>query len=175
VSFIDKELQRLVQYGKGLGLTVLFKPYKKGSLTGGEYDGIGKEITIYSTSRTSKTDMLLILLHEFGHHLDFIYKGKRDPKKLIEALNKEDARKPNDPPLARGHRKYIYDCEMAGTAYMPVIAREIDLKIPMWKVEAEMELDRWIYRIYLQTGKEPKLKEIKTKRRELRNKLKERA
>lgn len=157
-----------MKYAKGLGLNVIFKPYKRGSGTGGEYIGSTKEIIVYQGPNDSKTDTILILLHELGHHLDYIYKGKRDPKKLSEALNKEHGRKKNDPPLARHLRQYIFDCEYNGTQYMPVIAKELDLKIPLWKVEAEAKLDQWFYRTYLVHGKDPLRKQIKAKRRELR-------
>lgn len=165
---MDRELKRVVKYAKGLGLSVAFKPYKPRSGTGGYYDGVSKEIVVYQGSRDTKTDMILVLLHELGHHLDFIYKGKRDPKKLSEALDKEHARKETDPPLARHLRQFIFDCEYNGTQYMPVLAKELDLKIPLWKVEAEAKLDQWVYRRYLVHGKDPLRKATKAKRKQLR-------
>lgn len=172
MSYIDDELKRVVKYAKGLGLSVVFSPYKPGSGTGGEYDGVSKAIYVYQGRHDSKTDMILVLLHELGHHLDFIYKGKRDALKLQEALIKENSRKAGDPPLARHLRQYIYDCELHGTEFMPQIAKELDLKIPLWKVEAEAKLDQWVTRTYLVHGKDPLRKAIIAKRRELRNQWK---
>ncbi len=170
----DKEVQRLVQYAKASGLTVTFKQAIAGAGIGGEYDGVNKEITVYTHSALTNADVILVLLHELGHHLDFIYKGKRDANTLLEALTKEDERKLGDEPIPKHFRQYIYDCEVAGTYYMPVLARELDLKIPLWKVEAEKLLDRWIAKRYLLSGDTPPIYEIRAMRTRLRKKLKER-
>jgi hypothetical protein len=173
MSFMQGELDRVVKYARGLGLTVTFKPYKKGSGVGGEYDGETKEVIVYRQPRESLTNLILILIHEVSHHLDFVYKGKRDPVKLVTALEKEFDRKPGDPPIAYTYREYIYECESAAADFMPQVARELDLKMPIWKVEAEAELDRWVAKHYMTTGEYPMIKLVVEKRRDLRARFKE--
>lgn len=166
------DVRRLLAYAKGLGLTVKFKPYNPITKVGGEYSDETKEIVVYRSKKDSSHDITLVLLHELGHHLDFIYKGKRDSKRLEAALKKSEGE--SEGILARSYRKSILECEIAGTGYMPQITKELDLRIPMWKVVAEMKLDQWIARRFYQSGHYPTVAEIKSKRNELRNKLKER-
>lgn len=169
----DKEVSKLLAYAKGLGIKVKFKPYRTGC-PGGEYCNEERTINVYKWPKQTKTDVILILLHELGHHIDWVYKNKRDPKVLLEALYKEESRTPKDPPISKRLRKRIYQCEYDGTAYMPIIAKELDLKIPMWKVEAEMECDRWVYKQYFITGDIPTTKEVAAKRKELRKQFRSR-
>lgn len=163
----DKEVRRVIRYANSLGLKVRFKKEGAGRV-GAEYVQEDKRITVYTIPAYNRTDIVLMLLHEIGHHLDFIHRNKRDSKRLGVALERENNRKPGDPPIPRTYRQFIYNCEYAGTEYMPTIAKELDLKIPIWKVLAEQRLDRWIYLRYVSSGDLPSLDEIIMKRREYR-------
>lgn len=163
----------MIKYANGLGLTVRIKPYKKGSLVGGEYDGENKSITVYRARKHSSTDVILVLLHELGHHLDFLKKGKRDSKQLIDALGKEHERRVGEDPIPILDRLSIYQSELDGIQYMPDIAHQLDLSVPMWKIIAERDLDRWLAEYYYCHGEDPSMKEIVAYRKNIRKRLKE--
>lgn len=164
----DKEISRIIKYAEGLGLKVEIKAHKKND-PGATWDRENGTITVYQYKRQSKTDLILVLLHELGHQLDWIYNHDRQVDKVIEAaLDAEDARQEGDPYLPKEQRYLIYKDECAGIAFMPVIANELGLKIPLWKVEIEAELDKWSYAYYWENGHMPSPSECKEKRRELR-------
>lgn len=165
------DLQRLMNYARGLGVKVRTKPC--------EYDGPGAyyiheppTIVLSEYSGQSITRKVLNLLHELGHHLDWIYKNKRVAKADEKALIADNDRLPGQPPLSQRLRQRIFRLEWDGTAYMPQIAKECDLSIPMWKVEADMKTDRWVARVFLDTGEWPTHKATKQALRQFRQETK---
>lgn len=166
----EEELKRIVLYAKGLGIEVKFLPKTRDINEDAEWADHGNEyitIKIYVRKRDSKTMLILKLLHELGHHMDWIYNNKYDPPELIDALDEEDKRKRSDPPLEKAKRKLIYKTEVNGINYMDIIASELNLKVPMWRVRAEMDYDKTIYYIYYRKGKYPNLKESQKIRKRL--------
>lgn len=170
----DREVDRIIKYAEGLGITVKFELYKRGLPAVACWElSPTPTITIFEYPSLSKTTKALMLLHELGHHLDWIYKGKKDSKRLEDALHRDWDRTPHkDPVLPKSLRKLIYQSEYDGTHYMPVIAKELDLKIPMWKILAEQAFDRWFAKAYLDSGEYPSSTEQGQKRREIRNEYK---
>ena len=55
---------------------------------------------------------------------------------------------------------------------MPVIAKELGLMIPSYKVRSESDLDTWVAAVFYETGKFPNQRKKEQKRRELRKRYK---
>jgi len=161
----DEEIARLYKYAEGLGLRVIVKPYRRGD-PGATYDDEDQEIVLYQWSGQSKTRIIMNFLHELGHHMDWVHNLRRMPgnEVLIKAIDREWTRtRRTDPVVPKSHRKLIYEMECRGIAYMNVIAKELGIKIPEWKIRAEQEYDRWVYYRYYQSGNIPADKEAKAK------------
>lgn len=124
------------------------KKYTRG-LPWGTFSLRPLEIELYVNKAKSQTDLLLTLLHELGHYMDY----KRGNKQIPDAWLLEDQRMSDyDPKLTKKQRKTIYLDEVKGIKLMPEIAKELDLKIPKYKIYANMWFDIWSYRYYYDTG-----------------------
>lgn len=159
MSIRDEELNRLIKYAQGMGVSVRFKPYKLGSNVEADWATDGTEITIYTKSRASGISNILSLIHELAHHKSFVDNGRKVDPKLEELLDSEDQNKKN--------RKKILDMEIEDTSYWIDIYRDTNCQFPLWKLESQKELDVWCYEVWHETGKNPLKKEKNKKRREL--------
>lgn len=155
------ELKRVIKYAEGLGLKVVRKRYTKGDPSG-TYDHNNLTIELYEWPSQSLTRKILILLHELGHHMDWVHISKqRESQLLNKALEKDWERDKKlktsrqVPPIAKYLRRHIYNSEKRAINYMPVVFNELRLSIPRWKLKLEMELDTWVYLRYYQSGKYP--------------------
>ena len=170
----DEEIKRLIHYAKGLGVRVVV--YNKSNPDAdAEWTTDGSLINIYAGNKTSKTEIILSLIHELGHHVWWIHEKERQPDlKFEEAIERQNLFEEDDEqnPAPKHLRKKIYDVELAGTEWWMSIYKDTGLKIPEWKVQAAMEFDIWVYEIYYETGHFPTRKAIKTKYREVQNKWK---
>jgi hypothetical protein len=166
----DEEYNRLVSYAKGLGVKITKKPYVPGSGDGAEWDAEGKEITLYVWPRQSKTKLVLNLIHELAHHLGWIYKNRKLTVAEDKALQWESDRKPTET-LPIEKRKIYYENEVKDYRFRKKIIKEVDIKIPRWKLELDIRFDKAVYYYYYQKGNFPTEK-IKAKwRRELTAKM----
>lgn len=153
----DLEIQRLIHYGKGLGVkTIIYNKSKRN--TEAEWTLNGTMIQVYASSRKSKTDIILDLIHELGHMVWFVQEKDRQPDiKFEEAITRENLfQVETDIPTPKHLRKKIWDVEVAGTKWWDVIYKDTDIKIPMWKLEAAKEVDMWMYEMYHENGHFPK-------------------
>lgn len=153
----DEELKRLIHYAKGMGVkvTIYAKSNKDASA---EWTLDGTAIDVYTGKGQTKTDTILDLVHELGHHVWFVHEKDRQPDmKFDEAITRENMFE-EDPanPTPKHLRKKIWDVELAGTAYWDIIIKDTNIKIPSWKIEAAKEFDMWMYEMYYETGKFPK-------------------
>ena len=157
----DSEISRLVSYLKGLGVVVKFSS-KKNAPADAECAIDNSEIIVYLKYNKSKTQIILSLLHEAGHAVSTIHEKNRkiDPK-LDKALGKEEHK------LSKKERKVIYDDELVSASYWDIIVKDVDLKLPKWKIDAQKEIDLWVYKFYYTKGffpssqvKREKIKEI---------------
>lgn len=168
----DKEIERLIHYAKGLNVKVtLYQKSKKG--TAAEWTVDGTEIRVYTNKSTSKTDVILRMIHELAHHVWFIHERDRQPDlKFIEAVDRECLveQEKSKTPAPKHLRKKIYDMEKDSTAWWESIYKEVDIKVPIWKLYAEMEYDTWVYEVYYETGFTPKYKIREEKYREIYDK-----
>jgi hypothetical protein len=170
----DEEIARLKKYAQGLGLTVVAKKYRRGD-PGATYDDETQTIELYMWPGQSKTRVILNFLHELGHHMDWVHNLRRNPTSLvlIDALRREWARTSRkDPVVPKSRRKLIYEMECRGIDYMDLIAKELGIKIPLWKIYAEQEYDKWIYYRYYQTGNMPMERESYQKQKSIYSKHK---
>lgn len=153
----DEEIQRLIHYAKGMGVKVII--YSK-SRNGAEAQWTldGSLIEVFAGPTKSKTEVILDLIHELGHHIWFVHEKNRQPDmKFDEAITRENLFEEElDVPTPKHLRKKIWDVEVAGTAYWDIIVKDTNIKIPTWKIEAAKEFDMWMYEMYYENGHFPK-------------------
>lgn len=165
----DQEIQRLINYAKGMGVKVIMY-----SRTNADCDAAwaldGTEIEIFDKNSKSKTDIILDLIHELGHHLWFIHVKDRNIdrkfEKALEKIGKSETK--ND-------REKIYNEEMAATEWWDKIYKEADIKIPYWKLKCSKEMDMWMWKYYYENNFFPKTRTIRSKRKEILYKWKPKA
>lgn len=158
----DEELQRLIRYAQGMGLSVRFKPYVKGSDVGGGWTTDGSEITVYESPRDTKISKILILIHEIGHHKGFIENNRKVNPDVLEALEDEDPKK--------SARRKIYRDEVRDTQYWEQIYKDTNCQFPIEKLYASRDFDIWWYEQFYEREEPPTLKEKTQKYRELKEK-----
>lgn len=171
MSIRDEEIKRLTFYAKGLGVKVtIWNKRKSGAAA--EWTLDGSQIEVYAAPGTSKTEVILSLIHELGHHVWFIHEKERQPDlKFEEAIERENLVEENSKTPAPKHlRKKIYDVEKASTEWWLSIYKETDIKIPEWKLRAAMEFDMWMYEEYYETGFFPKGRRRREKYKEVQSK-----
>ena len=162
----SEEIRRLEQYAKGLGIIVRYERHKRGNKSAAQITVLDRhtsEMVIFYDSRTTKTDIVLRIIHELGHQLSWVYRGRNDPQSLIDALSAESLRKPGDPPIPKHQRKLIYEMEKHDTQYWDNIITELGINLKEEIVKIEKELDIWIYRHYYLKGGVPTLAQIRKK------------
>ena len=151
---INNDLHRVKKYAEGLGIKVYFKDYYRGA-GGADWDMENQNITIYVHKGQSKTQILLTLLHELGHHLDWIYNDKKIKKQERKAqqilCSGHMFGKRND--LTKRQRKLILDSEIGGVNYMSLIHKELNLSVPLWKVKMQQDLDIYDYQMLYDYGR----------------------
>lgn len=170
----DEELKRLEKYAYGLGVKKINYAKPLGDSTGAEWsvsdDGTEVEITFYMHTRISKRALILNFIHELAHHLSWIYRGKQDSPELETALQTEYSRKKSDPLLDKEDRKLIYLMEKEDAQFREAIWKEVDIKIPIEYLQADIEVDIWGYKRYYMTGHHPTNFEMKKQQTKMRKK-----
>lgn len=158
----DSELKRLENYGKSLGITIVFDSTSKNSPDDGYFAVISKKpyIHIYRNNHSSKIELILTLLHEIAHYLSWVYRDRKNSPKLNRAL--EAMSQPQQVP--KNLRKVIYDLEVADCEYQDLIVKELNLKIDNAVHSKQKELDKWVYQYFYECGFFPEAEEINTKR-----------
>lgn len=158
----DEELNRLIRYAQGMGLSVRFKPHVKGSYTSAEWLCDGTEITIYVKSRCSKLEKILSLIHELGHHKAWIQNKRAMDPKVDEALDSEENKK--------HHRKRILDMETSDAQHWEDIFNDTNCTFPIKRLWMQKEFDIWCYEFYYETGRDATKADKRAKWKELRKK-----
>lgn len=165
----DQEIERLVNYIKGLGLKIRFSSKKVDYAADWLLDN--SQITVYKTMSSSKIDTILSIIHELGHCLHNVHEKDRQVDTLFSnALDSVAEAEDQELDSKKRHRKIILDNELAGTRYWSIVYKDCNLKFPIWRLELAMELDVWQYQIWYETSKDPTRKERKEKYKELFNK-----
>lgn len=164
MSYLDKEISRMEKYIAGLGIKLNKKMRQAKDSQCKDYGAWSPhEIDLYVNEHASKTELILTLLHEIGHQIHYMHNDKPQiPDEVMLPLET----------LTKAQRKKILDYERPGIELMPTIAIELAIKIPMYKVYIQSELDVWMYEVLYETGSYPKDKIKKLKKQDLLSKYK---
>ncbi len=158
-------MERLVAYAKGLGLSVRILPEVPGLGEAGTYEVSGDgtaELTVYTHKRQSRLEVVLTLIHEIGHHLDYVHKFRR-LESFVGVVEAE----------AEGRYEDILKTEIAGTKYWRRIYTDTACSFPVWRLYLAMEFDIWQYVFLRDTGKYPTRAQRRRKRMQLTREHKE--
>lgn len=162
----DREIDRLKKYANALGVRVNLVQ-KDNHEDSGDWTTDGTHIRVFVEKHTTKTDIVLTLIHELGHHLWFIHEKERSPDlKFDQALSY-----PKEP-VPKKYRKKILEIEQQGADYWDVIVKDVNIKIAKWKIDMTAEFDVWQYEVYYETGEFPSNKQKLDKHKELISKYK---
>lgn len=167
----DLEFQRLLLYAKGLGLKVTVFNRKNPNAIA-EWTLDGTEIKIYIPSKMSKTELILTLVHELGHHLNFVHDRQRKHSNKLEKAWERENNKKKDTILPEATRKLIYEDEAAGITWWDAIIKEVNIKISPWKIQLQKEYDLWVYEYLWKNGDYPAYRVRRAKFKELKKKWK---
>lgn len=152
MSWQDRDIKKLKQFVKSFGLKLYFRPKQvNGDLAlyvSGEY------IVIFVTKNTSKTEIILSLLHELGHHLDWITNKRldKDTEKAYTGFSLKDFKK---------YFKIIVEVEKAGIRHMTSICKILDLEIPIETVKRQQKIDLFHYQFFYKNKRDANTKETK--------------
>ncbi len=160
----DEELNRLIKYAQGMGLSVSFRPYKPFSLIGGEWTTDGTELIVYVEKDTTKIEKVLILIHEISHHKAYINNDRENDPILDNILDKDD---PN-----KKERYKIWRSEVRDSKYWEEIYKDTNCKFDIKKLHARREFDLWQYEFCYENDRDPTKEEKYKKFKELKNKYK---
>lgn len=165
MHYLQKEFNRLVKYTEGLGVKVTMSP-KDNKHMSAAWVIDGSEIIIFDSNNKGPLRKCLEIIHEISHHMAYIYNGRRGDLKTDTILAKDAA----GGKLTKKQRKVIYDMEVSDSRFQKVIHKEVNSKIPLSRLELEIEFDLWIYKYFYIHDKWPtgKIRGIKFK--ELRSK-----
>lgn len=165
----DLEIQRLVNYIKGIGLKITFSSKKSDCSAEWYLDNSG--IIIYRAKNTTKIETVLSLIHELGHALHNIdEKERKTDVKFDAALDHLEKAEELGIDTKKRQRKIIFDNEVCGTEYWDDIYKMTDMRFPLWRLEFAKEYDIWQYEVFYETGKDPSGSERAKKRKELNKK-----
>lgn len=117
------------------------------------YDG-KPQIVVYREPTTTKTTIILALLHEIGHHLDRLH----CTKEFLAAEQATFGIESKGIKLNKKQREVIWASECRATGYMDKVAADLCLSIPIYKVRAEADYDRWAAWQFFQTNNWPSIK-----------------
>lgn len=156
MSYLDSEIYRIERYIEGLGIKLV--KYTKKNEEGDFAQWAPNEIDIYVYTHKTKINLILTMLHEIGHQIHYMHNQR--PEVPDEVMLPVET-------LTKAQRKKILDYERPGIQLMPTIAVELNLKIPMWKVYLQSELDLYMYETLYELGRYPTAKELKLKRQVL--------
>lgn len=169
----DEEIQRLINYIKGLGLKITFSSKKSDCSAAWYLDN--SQIVVYKDENVTKIETILSLIHELGHAQHNIHEQNRKVDPVFErALDHVAAAELQETDSKKKQRKIILDSEIAGTFYWEAIYIETNMKFPIWRLKAAMERDVWAYQVFYETGSYPSGVESKQKNKELNAKYRKR-
>jgi hypothetical protein len=150
----DDEINRIKKYAQGLGVIIKFVPYFKGA-GAADWSWQDKTINIYMHSGVTKISIILSLLHEIGHHLDWIYKNKQTANKVETAYTDlvQGMMHGQRTDLNQETRNIILKEELDAIHYMSIIYKELDLKFPYWRLKVAQAMDAFDYKMLAKQGR----------------------
>lgn len=161
----DEEIQRLINYAKGMGLKVSFiDDYPDAA--GWVLDGT--EILVNPKYCRSKLETVLTLIHEIAHHLWFIHQKNREPDlKFEEAIDRHNCEN-SATPAPKNLRHKIFKVEESSAKWWESIYKETNMKFPIKKLYVQRDFDVWQYEFYYEEGRFPNRKEQRSKFKEIK-------
>lgn len=141
----NAELKRLIKITKALGVRIKIVQKTGRYPYAGEYTPSRRHkglIVIYQSSGISQHDMFLILLHELGHHIDFLIR-----KKIPDAYYYIDQEY-----CPRWARRSILNAERHAIQYAEILYHHFEFKFPYWKVKKECAFDYYQYWYFYKNG-----------------------
>lgn len=151
------EIYRLIWYARGMGVKVKFKRYIPRSYVHAYWLEDGSEITIFFKPGMSLRYLTLSLIHELGHHKDYIHRGRKEDILFSKAHDKiEDRNKRN-----KKYWKTILKTEIEGTKYWFDIYRDTGCTFPIKYLYKAMDKDIWVYRFAADHSRDPNIQEKK--------------
>lgn len=136
---LDVRVKFLPDFGRGESIAGLYTP---------PCDAEAALIEIGTTRRSMFTQMTT-LLHELGHHLDYIKRGGWSQKEN-EAADIFEEKGSNSP---RWVKKNIWDVEENAHQYMLRIVKFLDIKMPLHSFYYDLEKTRKRLRLELNQDK----------------------
>ena len=157
----EKELERLVNYAKGLNISIKFKKDFPGNDAAGSCTTDAREIEIFKSK--SKIEIIMTCIHEIAHALFSIHEYDRvPPSALNEAFcSLEDKKR---------ERRIIYIYERDSAAYWDIIYKETEMSFPYYWLQRQRDFDVWQYLYWWQHGEWPSYEQKIAKRKKLRRK-----
>lgn len=132
----DDEIKRLVLYLKACNVKVTIRDYAFDHM--GEVTGdFPVRININKHRHTSKTELVLTLLHEACH----IKYSSLHPDNTFNGLETEE--NGDFKPATKKQRYENYEFEHDSLQLMPELALELGITIPVSKIEMQRDLDIW--------------------------------
>lgn len=169
----DEEWKRLLFYARAMNVNVKIDN-SASPKHAADWTVDGREITVYRAAHKTKTQMILSLIHELGHHLWFVHEKNRQPDlKFEEALQHESRRNEEEKPIPKKLRQKIYNIEHQSSLWWETIYKDTHMKFPIWKMNSQRELDVWMYEVYYKTGYLPSKKEVRIKKEKLLTKYRD--
>lgn len=144
----DSDIKKLKNYAKALGVRVCIYKMKIDPEGVADYDYTATPPRIQIFKMKSKSMLIVALIHELGHHLDWTHRNQHEG--YLESLPYY-IRHPDLKPTKK-QRGSVRKAEYNATLYMDQIHEELQLSIPKWKVYQSMMIDRMIVDCYYETG-----------------------
>lgn len=140
----ERELERVVLFARGLGVKVLFiRGGEDGSYVNPKDENDQGIITINSRGYT--VAKISSLLHELGHHMDFVKRGR-----MPEAYDHLYAKK-----TPRWARQSVCNAEARAVEHALKIYWDLMLRVPLWRVKKDLAMDLYQYRVWLRKAQFP--------------------
>jgi hypothetical protein len=167
----DEEIVRIRKYCEALGVKLVMRN-KSSKMAAAEWRLDGSQITVWITQPENKTETVLSLLHELGHQLWHVHhKNREEDIKIIEVYNRI-VLSSKITESTEADRRVVLNVERAGAEYWDVIVKDLDIKIPAWRIEAQKRFDVWQYEFYYENCHFPNRADRRLKIRELKEELK---
>jgi len=151
MTYKDRDIRKLKKYANKLGLKVYTKSYNKD--TGSAEYVSGKYITLFVNKYTTKNDMILSLLHELGHHLDWLEKSTSKEELIAFEYLAQGSMVGSRKDIPKKYRRRIFLSEKSGIKYMSKIHALLDLSIPFYKVKQQEDMDILQYEFLYKKGR----------------------
>lgn len=149
-----KEIKKIIRYAKDiLGIKIKFVSAEAGEMEG--FSGLysqpeeGEKAMIECVKNSSPLTTILILIHEIGHHIDYIKRGS--PKDEEQAYNRYPDSSA-EAPCPEEYVKKINYIEEQAVKYGLELADFLDIKLPVYSTVKDVIFSREMLNLQLKKG-----------------------